>query len=544
MVDVLIIGSGGAGLTAALAAKSAGVSVLVVGKHYPTNSQTSMAQGGINASLGNAGEDSVASHVADTLKASRNLCDEKMVEDLCSDAPNSIAWLESIGVPFSRTADATIAQRRLGGATHKRACYSQDYTGLKILHTLYDNCLKEGIEFLYEHYFLNLITKEQENPKLDPIIKGATVLEIATGEVKQVNAASVIIATGGYSSIYHGFTTNAFGATGDGLSAVIRAGGYLSDVEFVQFHPTALRSSSILISESARGEGGYLLNEKGERFVDELLPRDIVARAIYEQINSGAEVFLDIRHLGEEKLMELLPQEVHLCKLHEGVDPVTELIPIKPVAHYSMGGIDVKRSLEVRGIKGCFAVGECSNAKVHGANRLGGNSLLELIAFGKRAGESAVAFSKSAERTLGDDTQLLSDQNFIRGIYHFTNQINFYEKRDFIGKIFYHNAGIVRNKTSLTAVLAAIRQIQKELPFMGVGDKSKVQNTNLVEFIEFGNALELSEILLVGAISRNESRGAHYRDDFPEQNDEMYGAHTLYWKEDGVLCADFERRYV
>ncbi len=544
MTDVLIIGSGGAGLTAALSAKAEGASVLVVGKNYPTNSQTSMAQGGINAALGNVGDDAVESHITDTLKSARNLCDRVMVETMCTQAPETIAWLESIGVPFSRTPEAKIAQRQLGGAKHKRACYSQDYTGLKILHTLYDTCLKEGIEFLDEHYFLNLITQEQENTKLDPLIKGVTLLEIATGVVKQIDAKSVIIATGGYSSIYHGFTTNAFGSTGDGISAVIRAGGYLSDIEFVQFHPTALKSSAILISESARGEGGYLLNGQGERFVDELQPRDIVARAIYEQIGNGEEVFLDIRHLGEEKLMELLPQELHLCKLHEGVDPLTELIPIKPVAHYTMGGIDVERSLEVRGIKGCFAVGECSNAKIHGANRLGGNSLLEIIVFGKLAGENATAFTIKADPTPANCTQLKSDKNFINGIYNFTNQINFYEKRDFIGKIFYHNAGIVRSKSSLTAVLAAIHQIQKELPFMGVVDKSREHNTNLVEFIEFGNALELSEILLVGAISRNESRGAHYREDFPEQSDERYGAHTLYWKEDGVLCADFERRYV
>ncbi|MEA3419611.1 MAG: FAD-dependent oxidoreductase [Campylobacterota bacterium] len=544
MIDVLIIGSGGAGLTAALSAKAKGAKVLVAGKFHPTNSQTSMAQGGINAALGNVGEDSIENHIADTMKSSRNLCDETMVRTMCENAPEAISWLEAIGVPFSRTEEAKIAQRQLGGTRNKRACYSQDYTGLKILHTLYDTCLKEGIEFLDEHYFLNLITQEQENPKLDPLIKGATLLEIVSGEVKQIDAKSVIIATGGYSSIYHGFTTNAFGSTGDGISAVIRAGGYISDIEFVQFHPTALKGSAILISESARGEGGYLLNSKGERFVDELQPRDIVARAIYEQIGNGEEVFLDIRHLGEEKLMELLPQEVHLCKLHEHVDPATELIPIKPVAHYSMGGIDVKRSLEARGIKGCFATGECSNAKVHGANRLGGNSLLELITFGKLAGENATAYATEAGNTPADDTQLNSDRNFINGIFHFTNQINFYEKRDFIGKIFYHNAGIVRSKSSLTAVLAAIRQIQKELPFMGLGDKSRENNTNLVDFIEFGNALELSEVLLVGAISRNESRGAHYREDFPEQSDERYGAHTIFWKEDGVLCADFERRYV
>jgi succinate dehydrogenase / fumarate reductase flavoprotein subunit len=543
MTDVLIIGSGGTGLTAALAAKAKGANVLVAGKLHPTNSQTSMAQGGINAALGNAGEDSIEAHIADTLKSSRNLCDEVMVRTMCENAPEAIRWLESIGVPFSRTEEAKIAQRQLGGANSKRACYSQDYTGLKILHTLYDTCLKEGIEFLDDHYFLNLITQEQENPELDPQIKGATFLEIATGEVRQVDAGSVIIATGGYSSIYHGFTTNAFGSTGDGISAVIRAGGYISDIEFVQFHPTALKGSAILISESARGEGGYLLNGKGERFVDELQPRDIVARAIYEQIGNGEEVFLDIRHLGKEKLMELLPQEMHLCKLHENIDPVTELIPIKPVAHYSMGGIDVKRSLEVRGIKGCFAAGECSNAKVHGANRLGGNSLLEIIAFGKLAGENATAYAMRTDNTPADDMQLNSDRNFINGIYHFTKQINFYEKRDFIGKIFYHNAGIVRNDSNLKAVLAAIRQIQKELPFMGPRDTDRKNSTNLIEFIEFGNTLELSEILLVGAINRNESRGAHYREDFPEQSDERYGAHTIFWKENGVLCADFEKRY-
>jgi succinate dehydrogenase / fumarate reductase flavoprotein subunit len=543
MTDVLIIGSGGTGLTAALAAKAKGANVLVAGKLHPTNSQTSMAQGGINAALGNAGEDSIEAHIADTLKSSRNLCDEVMVRTMCENAPEAIRWLESIGVPFSRTEEAKIAQRQLGGANSKRACYSQDYTGLKILHTLYDTCLKEGIEFLDDHYFLNLITQEQENPELDPQIRGATFLEIATGEVRQVDAGSVIIATGGYSSIYHGFTTNAFGSTGDGISAVIRAGGYISDIEFVQFHPTALKGSAILISESARGEGGYLLNGKGERFVDELQPRDIVARAIYEQIGNGEEVFLDIRHLGKEKLMELLPQEMHLCKLHENIDPVTELIPIKPVAHYSMGGIDVKRSLEVRGIKGCFAAGECSNAKVHGANRLGGNSLLEIITFGKLAGENATAYAMRTDNTPADDMQLNSDRNFINGIYHFTKQINFYEKRDFIGKIFYHNAGIVRNDSNLKAVLAAIRQIQKELPFMGPRDTDRKNSTNLIEFIEFGNTLELSEILLVGAINRNESRGAHYREDFPEQSDERYGAHTIFWKENGVLCADFEKRY-
>ena len=540
MIDLLIIGAGGAGLTAALTAKAEGASVLVIGKYYPTNSQTSMAQGGINAALGNSGEDSIETHIADTLKSSRDLCDEVMVRTMCEKAPEAISWLESIGVPFSRNQESKVAQRQLGGASHKRACYSQDYTGLKILHTLYDTCLKEGIEFLNEHFFLNLITGDRENTKLASLVNGATLLNINTGEIVQVNAKSVIIATGGYASIYHGYTTNAFGSTGDGISAVIRAGGYLSDIEFVQFHPTALKHSAILISESARGEGGHLLNSRGERFVDELLPRDIVARAIYDQITAGEEVFLDIRHLGEEKLMELLPQEVHLCKLHEGVDPLTELIPIKPVAHYTMGGIDVDRSLEVRGIRGCFAVGECSNAKIHGANRLGGNSLLEIIAMGKIAGENALRFAQAANDKLVNNIQVKKDRSFIDKVFHNSNQINFYEKRDLIGQLFYHNAGIVRNESGLKSALAQIQQIQKELPSMGIGDKNRDNNMNLIDFIEFSNALELSEILLISALKREESRGAHYREDFPKQSDENFATHTLAWREDDRLHTNFE----
>ena len=279
MIDVLIIGSGGAGLTAALAAKQMDASVVVVGKAYPTNSQTSMAQGGMNAALGNVGEDHIGSHIEDTIKSARGLCDEDMVRQMCADAPKTIQWLDAIGVPFSRLDNGksgidTVAQRQMGGASAKRACYAQDYTGLKILHTLYDTCLKEEIDFLDEHCLLNLIT-------LEGTVKGATFLDIRTGEVKQINAKSVIIATGGYGSLYHGYTTNAYGSTGDGIAAVLRAGGAISDMEYIQFHPTALKSSSILISESARGEGGYLVNSEGERFIDELKPRDVVARAIF-----------------------------------------------------------------------------------------------------------------------------------------------------------------------------------------------------------------------------------------------------------------------
>jgi len=495
-----------------------------------------MAQGGINAALGNVEEDSVASHIQDTLKSAHGIAEERAVKLLCESAPYAVAWLDSIGVCFSRTKDAKIAQRKLGGAYAARACYAQDYTGLKILHTLYDRCVAAGIEILNERYLLNFITHTPQNA--DAYVGGATVLNSRTGEVETYESASVIIATGGYSRIYDKHSTNSTRSTGDGIAAGLRAGARVSDMEFIQFHPTALKNSSILISESARGSGGYLVNSKGERFTNELAPRDEVARAIHAEMQKGEEVYLDIRHLGEAFIDEELPQERKLAKLYENVDPVYDLVPIKPVAHYTMGGLEVNKHSQTK-VRGLFAVGECANHKVHGANRLGGNSLLELVVFGREAGKNAALYAKDFDKEIDASTFTQSAQNFILGVKHFTNQIDFYEKRSFIGNIFYNNAGVIRDDMGLKAVLGAIRQIQREIPFMGPKDKSKVYNTNLIEFIEFGNMVELSEIILVSAISRNESRGAHYRSDIPQENDIAYKAHTIAWKEEGVLCADF-----
>lgn len=528
MIDVLVIGSGGAGLSAALAANDEGASVLVVGKSYPTTSQTSMAQGGMNAALGNVEEDHIASHIADTVKSAHGICDENMVRKMCADGPQVIGWLEQLGVPFSRldnnkVGSASIAQRQMGGASAKRACYAQDYTGLKILHTLYDSCLKEEIDFLEEHFLLNLITEEGT-------VKGATFLDILSGEVVQIDAKSVVIATGGYGALYHNYTTNAYGSTGDGIAAVLRAGGAVSDMEFIQFHPTALKHSSLLISEAARGEGGYLLNSKGERFIDEIKPRDVVARAIFEQFEAGQEVFLDLRHLGETKLMELLPQEVALCRLHEQVDPVTELIPIKPVAHYTMGGIDVDDALEINGIKGCFAVGECSNAKIHGANRLGGNSLLEIIAFGKFAGQNASKHAMFAATKTAGDTQLKKDRAHIEEIYSQKCSLNFYEARENLGKLFYDHVGIVRENERLNETLQRVINMQITLPKMGIKDKSKEHNQNLTEFLEFSNALLLAPTVISSAIARDESRGAHFKRGFESEDNERFKKHiVLQW---------------
>jgi len=536
MIDVLIIGGGSAGLASALSAVENGAKVAVLGKTYPTRSQTSMAQGGINAALGNVGEDSIEAHIKDTLKSAHSLGDEVMIRRLCEKAPSAIFWLDSLGTPFSRLQDGKVAQRKLGGTSGKRACYAQDFTGLKILHTLYDAGLKADITFLNEYFLLNFIVE-------DGRAVGITAIEMKSGEIKAIKAKSIIIATGGYAGLYRGFTTNSTSVTGDGIASAIRAGCELSDMEFIQFHPTALKKSSILIGESARGEGGYLVNGRGERFVDELKPRDVVAKAIWEQIENGEEVFLDIRHLGEAFIEENLPQERKLAKLYEGIDPVTELIPIKPVAHYTMGGIDVNHQHQTK-VEGLFAVGECANSYVHGANRLGGNSLLETIVFGREAGENAAKFAKQhGEADISSSNQLEKDRNYISSILQQTNQINFYDRWSHLGEDFYKNSGILRNEMGLNELLNTIQQIKKELPLMGVSDKSKEYNTNLFEFIEFNNMVELSEVVVLSAIRRKESRGAHQREDFPnEDNDKFKGMHSIFWKEQEKLCNEWRTK--
>ncbi len=520
MIDVLIIGSGGAGMVAALSAKEAGASVAIVGKSYATRSQTCMAQGGINAAIGE--DDSVASHIADTLKSSQGLGDEKAIEKLCKEGVDAVRWLDRIGVPFSRSAESEIAQRRLGGAATDRACYAQDYTGLKILHTLYDNCLKEEIDFYNEHFLLELITTDGDVKE----VCGAHFKVLKTGEIKSIYAKSVIMATGGYSRVYDHYSTNATGSSGDGLAAALRAGVLLSDMEFVQFHPTGLKNASILISESARGAGGYLLNAHGERFCDELQPRDALSRDINEEIKKSGAVFLDIRHLGENFIDHELPQERKLAKLYENVDPVTDIIPIKPVAHYTMGGIAVDKNGE-SSLSGLFAVGECANTNVHGANRLGGNSLLELVVFGKEAGRSAALAAQSIELPVEESASLIEVKQELEHIREYTNEIDFYEKRTELGELFYKFAGIERSEHGLSSALEQVHGMRHELHKMGVIDTSLVYNTNFIEFLEFTNMLQLAEVMLVAMLERRESRGAHDREDFSERDDMLYAKHSI-----------------
>jgi len=526
MVDVLVVGGGGAGLTAALAARESGATVAVLGKSYPTRAQTCMAQGGINAALGNVESDSVEQHIADTLRSAQGIADEEAVRALCTEGVGALRWLDAIGVPFSRTADAKIAQRKLGGAYAARACYAQDYSGLKILHTLYDQCNRAGIPFYNERFLLDIIVESGRTA-------GVQVLDIRNGETEIYPARSVILATGGYSRLYGRYSTNAAGSSGDGHAAALRAGARLSDMEFVQFHPTGLLHSSILISESARGAGGFLINSKGERFVDELLPRDRVARAIHEQIVAGETVWLDIRHLGENFINEELPQERKLATLYEGVDPVAAPMPIRPVAHYTMGGIEVDTGSQTR-VKGLFAAGECANHRVHGANRLGGNSLLELIVFGKQAGKNAAVYAGSMEGRVPEALSNPPSQTW----FNPDATVDFYEKREELGTLFYEQVGLVRDASGLQNAYETVKLLQRQLPEMGVKDRSKTYNTNLVEFLEFKNMLILAEAVAEGALRRQESRGAHFRKDYSEQ-DPAFAAHSLSCIKEEALCFDF-----
>ena len=529
MLDLLIIGAGGAGLSAGLKAKEMGANVAIATKVLPTQSQTVMAQGGINAPLGNIEDDSATLHIQDTLKASHSLANKEMVEKLCNKAVDTIKRLEEYGVPFSRLDNASspissIAQRKLGGASRKRACYAQDYTGLKILHTLYDRAINSDIDIYSGLILLDLILEGNN-------ILGAIFWDMNEAKIKSIKAKATILATGGFGAIYHGYTTNAYGSTGDGLAVTLRAGGELRNIEFVQFHPTALKGSHILISESARGEGGYLVDSSGNRFVDELSPRDEVARAIFNKLKDGKDVYLDIRHFGIEKIKHLMPQELHLCQIHAGIDPSKELIPISPTVHYTMGGVAINEKFQVARLQNCYGVGECAEAGVHGANRLGGNSLLEIIAFGEEVVKVALNNLKEYQ-----DIDYSFDENSLFGSED-KNIKDIYSIRKDLGKSLFDLAGIVRDEEGLKKALDKLEDLKTQFRDISISKDGEYID-NISDYIEVKNSLLIAEVLLNSALARRESRGSHYRTDYPNSDENPY--HTISKIENGKLSINLE----
>lgn len=524
MIDILIIGSGGAGLSAALNSKDKKNNVTVLSKTFPTHSQTCQAQGGINAAMKE--NDSVEIHMEDTYKSSQKLANKNNIELLCKNAKDSVIWLDNIGVSFSKDTDGSFMQRPFGGTKKERTCYSSDYTGLKILHTLYDQCIKEQINFLNEYLLLSLIKKNGK-------VIGVTALNIRTSKVKEYYAKVVILATGGYAGLYNNHTTNSYASTGDGVAVAFRAGCHLSNMEFVQFHPTALKYSNILISESARAEGGYLVTKDGVRFIDELSTRDEIARAIFKKIEKDEQVFIDVRHLGINKILETMPQEHRIVKEFMNLKMEEDLIPINPAAHYSMGGIKTNVSCETN-LENLLACGECAQTNVHGANRLGGNSLLEIIVFGRIAGKNAYKKSLKIKQEELSSKQLHNDIELIKDIYGCKKVIDLYKTKEKLGKSMFDNLGLFKTKDNMEKTLNEVRKLKNDFSLIGLGDKSFSYNKNLIDLLELRNKIVLCQLVIISALNRCESRGAHYRNDFAKEEQEFEKSTLIYLNDNNI----------
>lgn len=543
--DVVIVGAGGAGMNAALAAASKGsnLRVAVLSKIYPTRSHTGAAQGGINAAMGfRDPTDSIDSHFRDTVKGSDFLADQDAVEFFTTYMPDVIRELDYYGVPFSRDEQGRIAQRPFGGASHPRTCYSADKTGHVILHTLFEQCLKHGVKFFDDWCLLQLVVENGQ-------FQGLVAMDMRTGEIHPILAKSVVIASGGFGRIYWSRTTNAFNMTGDGTAACFEAGIPLKDPEFVQFHPTGLAGTGILMSEACRGEGGYLLNKDGERFMAryapgkmELAPRDVVSRSIEMEIMAGrgfgegmtAHVLMDLRHLGKAKIMERLPQVRELALDFESVDVINEPVGIRASCHYMMGGIHVQdyRTCATP-VDGIHAAGEASCVSIHGANRLGGNSVADVVFFGKYAGLGA---RQTAERRpLGSATKVEAAAREWTAKFAVMRQKkggnNLFDIRDRMAETMWYNVGIFRTEANMVKALATVNELLEAYKDTSIGDGAVQYNTAFIHYVEVGNLLKLAKAVAMGAIARKESRGSHAREDYTERNDAEFLKHTLIHKE-------------
>jgi len=576
--DVIVVGAGGAGLMAGLYA-SRGAKTAVISKLYPTRSHTGAAQGGISAALGNYEEDKPEWHTYDTVKGSDYLGDQDAIEFMCNEAIEAVLELEHMGLPFDRTPEGKISQRPFGGHTNnetgkpvRRAAHAADRTGHMILQTLYQQCLKNKVNFFDEYQVLDFLVVNGK-------AAGVAAVELATGELHTFHAKAVIFATGGHGRLFE-VTSNAYVYTGDGAAILLRHGLPLEDMEFFQFHPTGIYKLGILITEGVRGEGGVLINGKGERFmpkyaptVKDLASRDVVSRAIYTEIregrgvNGGNYVYLDVRPesvikyaaldgrtnldgspytITGEQVLAKLPDIIDFCRVYLGVDPITQMMPIQPTAHYTMGGIPTNKYGEVEIdsrntlFPGLYAAGECACVSVHGANRLGTNSLLDLVVFGKHAGLKAAEYANKVDfQELPGDAEA-GARSALDALRNGSGRENAFDIAVEMKKVMFEDVGIYRNEKGMRAAIEKIRALKERFKHVRVADTGRIFNTELLNAWELGNMLEIAEVVAECALNRQESRGGHSREDFPERDDENWLKHTLAWHTDGKTRVDYK----